>query len=423
MRDTIVIVGGGLLQVPAVAAARELGLRVVVTDARADAPAMQLADDPVVLDIYDIPGHLGLVEDLGRRYRLRGVFTEGADVEVTVAAAAAHAGLPGIPVAAARNTKNKVRTRACFDRAGLPNPPWCEVDNVVDGLKSAARIGFPLMAKATDNCASRGTTRVARPEDLAAAIERAMTHSTTNTTLLEGCYFGEEQSVEILFDQDGRCHHLNIVDRPFEAAGSYAIELGHVNPTVRGSAERRELFALTERAAAATGVRFGVFKADTIWTADGPHILEVTARLSGGFDCQYTTPLSSGRNFIRAAMELAIGLPLNPSHLEHRWHKHAAAWVAFPPPGRVSRVDLAPALRVPGVKEVFLRVGVGDVIRPYHDCAARPAFIIAVGDSRQEAIQSAQAGVAALVIDTGTVKGSEEKEEEMACSSSIPSSI
>lgn len=401
MCDAILIVCGGLLQVPAVPIAKELGLVVVMTDARLDAPAMRLADEPVVLDIFDVAGHIRLVDELKKRYTLRGVFTEGADVEVTVAAAAAHAGLPGIPVQVAMNTKNKVRMRACFDRAGIHNPPWAEVDNIVDGPKAAERIGFPLMVKAVDNCASRGTTRVSNPDALGLAIEIAKANSTTGTALLEGCYFGEEQSVEILFDEKGRCHHLNIVDRPFALDGNYAIELGHVNPTKLSQVEREELFALTERAAEATGVRFSVFKADTIWTKDGPRILEVTARLSGGFDCQYTTPLSSGRNFIRAAMRLALGLPLDPVDLEHKWNKYAAAWVAFPTPGKVTWIDgIEKAMKLPGVKEVFLRVGVGDMIQPYRDCAARPAFVIAVGSTYDEAIRNAQDGVAALGIET-----------------------
>ena len=401
MHDAILIVCGGLLQIPAVPIAHELGFKVVMTDARADAPAMKLADEPVVLDIYDAPGHIKLVDELKKRYNLRGVFAEGADVEVTVAAAAAHAGLPGIPVEAARNTKNKVRMRACFDKFGIPNPPWAEVATCEEGLKAAERIGFPLMVKAVDNSASRGTTRISDANFLGAAIEIAKANSTTGTALLEGCYRGEEQSVEILFDEKGRCHYLNIVDRPFASDGDYAIELGHVNPTRLDQAEREALFALTEQAAEATGVRVGVFKADTIWADEGPRILEVTARLSGGFDCQYTTPLSSGRNFIRAAMRLAIGLPLDPSDFEHKWRKFAAAWVAFPTPGKVTRIDgIDRALSLPGVKEVFLRVSVGEIIQPYHDCAARPAFIIAVGDTREEAVRSAQVGVEALVIAT-----------------------
>jgi biotin carboxylase len=399
--DAILIVCGGMLQVPAVPIAHGLGLKVVMTDANPDAPAMRLADEPVVLDIYDEPGHVALVDDLRSRYRLRGVFAEGADVEVTVAAAARYAGLPGIPVEAARNTKDKVRMRRCFEGAGIPNPRWAEVQSRAEAKDESARIGFPLMVKSVDNSASRGTTRVNEPASLGPAVDLAIANSSTNKALLESCFIGDEQSVETLFDASGNCHHLNIVDRPFSSEGSYAIELGHVNPTRLGGAEQQILFELAEQAASATGVHFGAFKADTIWTAEGPRILEVTARLSGGFDCQYTTPLSSGRNFIRAAMRLAVGMPLDPADLTHRMHKFAAAWVAFPDPGLVRSINgVEEALHQRGVREVFLRVAVGDVIQPYRDCAARPAFVIAVGDTADEAIRNAQGGVAVLEIET-----------------------
>ena len=115
---------------------------------------MSLADEPIALDIYDLPGHALLVDELKRRYRLRGVFAEGADVEVTVAAAAAHAGLPGIPLEAALNTKNKVRMRRAFDRAGIPNPRWAEVRTQDEAGPAAQRIDLPLMVKAVDNSAS-----------------------------------------------------------------------------------------------------------------------------------------------------------------------------------------------------------------------------------------------------------------------------
>lgn len=399
--DAVLIVCGGLLQVPAVSIAHELGLRVVMTDANPDALAMRLADEPVALDIYDVEGHIALVDDLRRRYRLRGVFAEGADVEVTVAAAAARAGLPGIPIEAALNTKNKVRTRRCLDAAGIPNPRWATVRNESEARTAAAEIGLPLMVKAVDNSASRGTTRVDDFAALGRAVTEAIENSSTRTALLESYFSGSEQSVEILFDASGTCHHLNVVDRPFEHDHGYAIELGHLNPSRLGKGLRQTLFELAERAAAATGVRFGAFKADTIWTASGPRILEVTARLSGGFDCQYTTPLSSGRNFIRAAMRLAVGMPLDPGDLNYRWHRHAAAWVAFPTPGRVRSISgVDRALAQPGVKEVFLRVAEGEVILPYHDCATRPAFVIAVGDTADEAVTNAKAGVAALSIET-----------------------
>lgn len=401
MRDAILIVGGGLLQVPAVEIARSLGLAVIVTDRNPDAPAMTIADEAAAIDIYDIPAHRNLVMDLSRRWRLRGVFTEGADVEWTVAEAAAAAGLPGVPPASAKMTKNKVLTRRALDRAGIPNPRWAEVTTLADATKAASDIGFPMVVKAVDNSASRGTTKITAASALPEAFAHAVENSSTGTALLEQCLFGEEQSVEILFDEAGRCHRLNVVDRLFAREGEYAIELGHVNPSGLTSEQQGAVFALAERAAQAVGIRFGAFKADTMWTADGPRILEVTGRLSGGFDCQYTTPLATGRDFIRAAMRLAIGEPLDPADLKPTRQRVAAALAAFPPPGRVTRLDgIDDALRSPGVAHVFLRTAIHDEIRPYHDCAARPAFVIAHGATHEEAVSRARQAIARL--DFGT---------------------
>lgn len=400
MRDAVLIVCGGLMQVPAVHAAKRLGLVAVVTDLNPHAPAMDAADEAHAIDTFDVAGHLALVENLRQRYSLKGVFTEGADVEVTVAAAANYAGLPAIPVTAALNTKVKSRTRACLERAGIPNPRWARVTTLDEARAAAARIGYPLMVKAMDNSASRGTSRADREDQLESAFSEAMANSATPQVLLEEFLTGEEQSVEILFDAEGRCHRLNIVDRPFEHDGGYAIELGHVNPTRLPVERQNALFALVERAAATCGVRFNAFKADTIWTKDGPRILECTARLSGGFDCQYTTPISSGRDFIEAAMRLAVGMPLEPSLLVRKKPLYAAAWCAFPEPGVVESFDRDAALKSSGVREVLMRAEIGERILPYKHCANRPAFVIAEGETYEAAIANAKAGVAALAIRT-----------------------
>ncbi|MDE3117958.1 MAG: hypothetical protein KGL03_02980, partial [Nitrospirota bacterium] len=50
MRDAVLIIGGGLLQIPAIHIGRDMGLVVVVTDGNPKAPGMELADEAVPLD-------------------------------------------------------------------------------------------------------------------------------------------------------------------------------------------------------------------------------------------------------------------------------------------------------------------------------------------------------------------------------------
>lgn len=389
------IVCGGWLQVPAVEAAHQMGLLAIVSDRNPRAPAMQAADVMVIADIYDVPAHLAAADQLKDQYSIQGVFTEGADCEVTVAELAQHLGLPGISPAAALNCKNKARMRSCFQKLGVSPVRFVEVggnDALLRALAFQKGQGWPIMVKAVDNCGSRGTHRVASIAELQAGLADAMANSTTGTALLEEYLEGPQQSIEVLYGPDGTCLYLNTVDRYFDADA--VMELGHVNPTQLEPEQVRRLFELVQEAAQAVGVAFGAFKCDTIWTDDGPRILECTARLSGGLDCQHTTPLATGRDLIGAAMRIACGGWPAPEQVRPTRARYASAWAAFPTPGKV--VACPPSGWLDPERAVFMRVQPGDVVETYANCAQRPAFVVVAGDSYAQALERAKIGAGVL---------------------------
>lgn len=278
--------------------------------------------------------------------------------------------------------------RATFYNDGLSPVNW----TIVSSVSEFVSVPFPRVVKASDNCGSRGAHIIRDESGYAEAIADAIANGTTGTALVEEYLEGPQQSVEILFDAHGKCNWLNIVDRYFDGV----MELGHVNPSRLPDERKASLFQMTEAAAGAVGVNFGAFKADTIWTEKGPRILEVTARLSGGFDCQHTTPLATGRDFIRAAMKLSVRRNDIDEDLQPTRHRWAAAWAAFPKAGKVKSIIRGGGLLSPTEQNVFLRVQEGDIIEPYEHCAQRPGFVIAVGDTYDEAMGNAQRGAAAL---------------------------
>lgn len=402
MERTILIVGAGLLQIPAVEQARARGLRVAMTDRSAHAAAFPLADETYVMDTKDVAGHVELARRLRERGDLAAVFTEGADVEVTVAEAARAAGLPGVDPAAAHicNDKSAFRRRAA--EAGLPGPRFAEVRDVDEARAAVERIGGPVIVKPLDSSGSRGTAQVTDLAALPAAVADALHHSSGDVALVEQLLAGPEQSVETLVE-GGRQWRCNVVDRPF-AFAPYAIEVGHDNPTTLSEAQQDELYDLVDQAARAVGIDVGAAKADTMWTADGPVILEMTARLSGGFHCQYTSPLAHGTNDINAAMALALGEPVDPEDVTPRWHRHAICRSLFPEPGRIVDVHgVERALALPGVEHVLMRMGPGEVIEPYRTCVDRPCFVITCAETRDAALAAMAAAEAEIVIETEAV--------------------
>ena len=226
---------------------------------------------------------------------------------------------------------DKVAFRRRYTEAGLPGPRFGTASDGAQARALVEEIGLPVIVKPRDNSGSRGTVRVDAADDLAAAVAEAARFSSDGVALIEQFLTGPEQSVETIV-ADGRHWRCNIVDRPF-AYAPFAIEIGHDNPTMLSADQQEQLYALTERAARAVGIELGAAKADTMWTSEGPVILEMTARLSGGFHCQYTSPLAYGTNDIKAAMDLALGRTLDPDDLTPRWQRHALCRALFPSPG------------------------------------------------------------------------------------------
>ncbi len=400
MSATLLLVGAGLLQVPAIEIAHELGLRVLATDRDPDAAAFALVEEAVVLDTKDVAGHVALARRLADSGELAAVYTEGADVEVTVAQAARAVGLPGVDPRAARICADKAEFRRVCAAAGLPSPRFQEVDSLADAQRALRGIGLPAIVKALDNSASRGATKVSDEHELPAAYAEALRFSTGDSVLVEECLGGPEQSVETIVERGGRQHRCNVVDRPF-AFDPFPIELGHDNPSALDAQQQGRLYELVEATTRAVGIDLGAAKADTMWTERGPIVLEMTARLSGGFHAQYTSPLAYGTNDIKATLDLALGRPLDPVDLRPRWRRHAVCRALFPEPGTIVALEgMQEALELPGVEHVLFRMGVGEEVRPYRNCADRAGFVIACADRRADALAAAEEARRRIVIAT-----------------------
>ena len=64
---TLLLVGAGLLQIPAIHVAKSMGLRVVATDRDPRAVAFRLVDESITLDTKDVGGHVELARQLATK--------------------------------------------------------------------------------------------------------------------------------------------------------------------------------------------------------------------------------------------------------------------------------------------------------------------------------------------------------------------
>lgn len=381
---SIIIVGAGIMQIPAIKTAKKMGLKVIATDMNPLAEGFQYADVPVILNTKDVEGHIKFAIENHKKYNIVGVFA-GADVAITVAGITNALNLPGIPMDVAIRSNNKSLMKKRWLEDGIPTPFAIEINNKEEAIEALDRLnGFPVMIKAVDSAASRGCKKIENMSELDEAISEAKEKSSTKTALVEEFVVGDEQSVETIV-YDGIHYHCGIADRHF-GFNPYPIEVGHTNPTKLSNHIQNEIYDVVDRAAKSLGINFGPAKADIILTDDGPKILEMPARLSGGFHSQYTTPLSTGMNPIRAVLNLAIGNTIPMDDITQKLNKVSICKAIFPNPGNIVKISgIEKAKLMKGVAQIIMMVKEGDIITEYKNCAQRICYIITVGNTYEEA--------------------------------------
>jgi len=395
------VIGGGQLQIPLIEEANALGLKTIVSDLNPHCVARPYADIFVEMDIFDVQAHVAYLSAHGG-LEIAGVLAAGIDAPETMAAMNRFLGLKGVSSEIADVTKNKHRFRQRLRELGYPVPEFVVVtrERPEDQAAALRAMPFPVIVKPVNNSGSRDMKIFERFDAelmhfIAADLEKYP------LLLVEELWRGSEQTVECLVDIDGRFHRGFITDRHFTFEGGFPVEMGLVHPTELDGALQEELYRLAEQLAADLGIEVGAVKLDTIVTDAGPRVIEMTVRHSGGFDCQYLVPRSTGKNILKAAIMTAIQKPFDPALLQARFKRFGRTGSLWPKPGRIRAVSgVEEARKVPGVEAVFMRYDVGDRVEPYTDCAKRVAFVIATGETREAADAAVEKALSVIEVAT-----------------------
>ena len=381
MSDLVLLIGGGILQLPMAREIKQRGYDLLVTDGNFDAPCKNLADVFIQLSTYDVTGHLDLLDDVTEAPVA--VLTDAADIGPTVSALTEFLGLPGIPYQVAINVRDKSIMRKSL---GMTHPVyvtiapelypcdawwWWERAAQRQEVKS-----YPCVVKSVDNCASRGMTFVRNPDDLAEALYYARQNNKQALDIvIEEFLAGPEFATDWLV-VNGKVRFVNGAVRVFDKH-KLGLELGHTNPWLPPD----EVLELIQAAVEKLRVTSGPFKADLMLDEQhGWMILETATRWSGGFDHSFTARLATGRNLEKVLLDYALGLPLDEVDLLPKWQAYGAAYAPIFDAGRIDGfIGIEKALRSSGVSDVIVLNA--KQIESIKHCAQRPVFVIAQGAS------------------------------------------
>lgn len=391
------IIGGGLLQTPAIDTAKKMGYQVIVTDYNPEAIGMKHADIPIVMSTRDIQGSVRIAKQQNEITPISGVLTVGTDASQTVAAVANALNLPGIRFEDAEAATNKIKMRMRFKEHNVASPAFLPVWSLSDAKKAAKILGFPLVIKPSDNMGARGVIKIENANQISDAFKFAKSASPSGDLIIEQFMEGPELSIDAIV-YNGEITITGVADRIIDFPPNF-VELGHNMPSALSQEMINDAINVMKQGIHALGITIGAAKGDIKVTKNGAMIGELAARLSGGFMSAYTYPLSSGVDLMKAAIEVALGQ--EPGNLEPIFNRVAIERAVICKPGIVKNISgLEEALKVPGIEGIFLNIKEGDLVVMPRSNVEKSGNIIASGNTLKEAEEAIAKCFELLKIET-----------------------
>lgn len=297
----LAIIGGSYLQLPIVNKAKEMEIETHVFSWRDGAVCANVADFFYPISIIEKEEILKVCQELG----IDGITTIASDTAVvTVNYVASRLGLRSNPVEFSDITTNKYLMRQCFMAHNIPSPRFALVDE--QDNYDITDFGFPLIVKPTDRSGSRGVEKVLDPVHLCAAIERARKESFENKAIIEEFVTGREVSVETI-SFEGKHYILQITDKVTTGA-PYFVELEHHQPSSLPNHVKNQIKEIVLKALDALHIQYGASHSELKVTQDEEiRVIEIGARMGGDFIGSDLVRLSTGYDFLKGVIEVALG--------------------------------------------------------------------------------------------------------------------
>ena len=299
--NKIAVIGASYLQLPLVKKAKEMGLYTLCFAWENGAVCKDEVDEFYPISIVEKEQIL----EVCREKKIDGVCTIASDVAApTVAYVAEQMGLVGNAYEVAVRANNKYLMRQAFSAAGVPCPAFQKITSSVQ--LDSSYFQFPVIVKPTDRSGSLGITKVEYEEGLKTAVETALECSFKHEAIVEEFVEGREISVEFI-SYKGTHYPLQITDKVTTGAPHF-VELEHHQPADLPKEQYSQIYGLTNKALNALGVTNGASHSEYKITNDGRiFVMEIGARMGGDFIGSDLVQLSTGYDYLKGVIEVALG--------------------------------------------------------------------------------------------------------------------
>jgi len=395
-KKSLLILGGGIDQIPGILKAKEMGLYTIVLDGNANAKGQHYADEFYIVSIKHIQQIKYFVANQLTK-KVDGVIAFGVDIPSIIAQTAQLLNINyTIPIQSAMLSENKFLSKEFMQQYSIASPPYSIVKNISQIKTFIEQYDFPIIIKPIDNSASRGISFVKDEKQLQYYFNYALEFSNAKKVQVEKYLSGAQVSTET-FIINGEVYNIGFLDRNYNNVERFfpnIIENGGDMPsTVMKEKHKQQLTYYLQIIAKQLDIKNGIIKGDIIIHNDDLYIIEFALRLSGGNFSTICIPASTGVDFIKISIQLHLNYSIDIKKLMIKLNNNISMRYKFTED--LDKTDKIQNIILPKQEENILfsnfHVNVEDTIsEKTTNHAERLGFAIATGNTREDAIKNAQ---------------------------------
>lgn len=397
MQKKLLVLAAGILQVPVIKKAKDMGIYVIAADGDPNAVGLKYADEAIVVNITSEEDVL----KVAREEQIDGVIHPCSEVSMNVMGRLNdELGLSGITREQAIRATNKHLMREAFEKGNAPSPKSILTENAEDAWMHLQNdFSTDGILKPSRNSGSRGIAKVSCDMDKADFVKAyniALNESRDKSVLLEQFIEGPEFSIEIIV-WNGKVNVLTVTDKKTTGAPHF-VELGHNQPSCYSAEEVEILKASAVAGVKALGVNNCACHAEAKLMDGKAYLMEIGARLGGDFISTELTHLSTGIDMVAAAIDVALGV--EPDFNPKEEPKGVCIRYFCPMPGKLVSIGNTEILKDPRVYLWEIYHKAGDVIPEVTSSICRSGHVIVTESSPQKAIDLADRMISEVKFET-----------------------
>ena len=319
----LAVIGASHFQLPLIEKAQEMGCEVHAFAWECGDVGERAADAFHPVSIVET----GKIVDECRSVGIDGICTIASDLAtVAVNHVASELGLIGNSLECTEVSTNKNLMRKAFAQAGDPSPKSLSVALVQGDLAAGADVmlreeelssfdpselglRYPLIVKPVDRSGSRGVTKLEAPDipvTAGMALKQAFEQGFAAQAVVEEFACGDEFSVEGMSWRGN--HHILAVTRKGTTGAPHFIETSHLQPSGLDPQTFERVSDVVTHSLDTLGVANGASHSELKIDSSGTiRIIEIGARMGGDCIGSHLVPLSTGIDYTRAVVDVALG--------------------------------------------------------------------------------------------------------------------